>query len=34
MSAAAILDALTIANSPKGYRELIDWLVDQDAARR
>ena len=23
--------AFTIANSPKGYRRLIDWLVDQDA---
>jgi hypothetical protein len=22
----------TIANSPKGYRRLIDWLVDQNAA--
>jgi transposase len=24
--------ALTVANSPKGYRQLIDWLVDRDAA--
>ncbi len=27
-----LIDALTIANSPKGYRQLIDWLVDQHAA--
>lgn len=27
-----LIDALTIANSPKGFRELIDWLVDRDAA--
>jgi transposase len=37
--AAALLDdrggqlaALTVANSPKGYRQLIAWLVDHDAA--
>ncbi len=37
--AAALLDGrggeiatLTIANSPKGYRCLIDWLVDREAA--
>jgi transposase len=27
-----LIDALSIANSPKGYRQLIDWLVDQQAA--
>jgi transposase len=27
-----LIDALTIANSPKGYRQLIDWLVEQHAA--
>ena len=27
-----LVDALTIANSPKGFRQLIDWLVDRDAA--
>ena len=26
------LAAITVANSPKGYRRLIDWLVDHDAA--
>lgn len=26
------IDALSTANSPKGYRQLIDWLVDQQAA--
>lgn len=26
------LDALELTNSPKGYRRLIDWLVDCDAA--
>jgi transposase len=38
--AAALIDdrggeitALTVANSPKGYRQLIDWLVDHHAAR-
>ena len=37
--AAALIDdrggvvgALTIANSPKGFRQLIDWLVERDAA--
>ena len=37
--AAALIDdrggqvaALSITNSPKGYRQLIDWLVDHDAA--
>lgn len=25
------IDALTIANSPKGYRRLLDWLSDHDA---
>jgi transposase len=37
--AAALIDerggliaTLSIANSPKGYRELIDWLVDRQAA--
>jgi transposase len=37
--AAALIDdrggeiaALTVANSPKGYRQLIDWLVEHDAA--
>jgi transposase len=37
--AAALIDdrggqvaALTVANSPKGYRRLIDWLVEHDAA--
>lgn len=27
-----LIDALTIANGPKGYRQLIDWLVDRQAA--
>ena len=27
-----LVDALIIANSPKGYRQLIDWLVDRQAA--
>jgi transposase len=27
-----LLGALNIANGPKGYRQLIDWLVDQQAA--
>jgi transposase len=27
-----LIDALSIANSPKGYRQLIDWLVDRQAA--
>jgi len=27
-----LIEALSIANSPKGYRQLIDWLVDQQAA--
>jgi transposase len=27
-----IVDALSIANSPKGYRQLIGWLVDRQAA--
>src|SRR4051794_3373481 len=27
-----LVDALTVANSPKGFRELIDWLVDRDAS--
>jgi transposase len=27
-----LIDALSIANSPQGYRQLIDWLVDQHAA--
>jgi len=38
--AAALIDerggeiaALTFANSPKGYWQLIDWLVDHEAAR-
>lgn len=38
--AAALIDdrggevaTLTLANSPKGYRGLIDWLVEHDAAR-
>jgi transposase len=38
--AAALIDDrggliahLTLANSPKGYRQLIDWLVDRQAAR-
>jgi transposase len=38
--AAALIDdrggqlaAITVANSPKGYRQLIDWLVAHDAAR-
>ena len=26
------LDALTLSNSPAGYRGLSDWLVDHDAA--
>ena len=37
--AAALIDdrggeiaTLILANSPKGYRQLIDWLVDHDAA--
>ena len=37
--AAALIDdrgaeiaALTVANSPTGYRQLIDWLVEHDAA--
>ena len=37
--AAALIDerggevaALSVANSPKGYRQLIDWLVDHEAA--
>jgi transposase len=37
--AAALIDdrggeiaALTVANSPKGYRQLIDWLVEHGAA--
>lgn len=37
--AAALIDergseiaALIVTNSPKGYRQLIDWLVDHDAA--
>jgi transposase len=25
--------AVTVANSPKGYRQLIDWLVEHDAAQ-
>jgi transposase len=28
-----LVDALSIANGPKGYRRLIDWLVDQRAAQ-
>ena len=28
----ALVGALTIANGPKGFRQLIDWLVDRDAA--
>jgi transposase len=28
-----LVDALSIANGPKGYRQLIDWLVDQRAAQ-
>ncbi len=27
-----LINALTIANSPKGYRQLIDWLVGRQAA--
>ena len=27
-----LIGALKIANSPKGYRQLIDWLVDRQAA--
>lgn len=27
-----LIDALSIANSPRGYRQLIDWLVDRQAA--
>jgi transposase len=27
-----LVDVLTVANSPKGYRQLIDWLVEQHAA--
>ncbi len=27
-----LIATLSIANSPKGYRQLIDWLVDQQAA--
>jgi transposase len=27
-----LIDALSTANSPKGYRQLIDWLVDRHAA--
>jgi hypothetical protein len=37
--AAALIDdrggeiaAVTVANSPKGYRQLIDWLVEHHAA--
>ncbi len=37
--AAALIDdrggevaTLTLANSPKGYRQLIDWLVEHEAA--
>ena len=30
----ALVGALTITNGPKGYRQLIDWLVDRDAAAR
>ena len=26
-----LVDALTIANSSKGFWQLIDWLVDRDA---
>lgn len=26
------IESVTIANSPKGYRQLIDWLVDHQAA--
>ena len=29
----ALIGALKIANSPKGYRQLIDWLVDRHSAR-
>ncbi len=39
--AAALIDerggliaTLSIANSPKGYRQLIDWLVDRQARTR
>jgi transposase len=28
----ALVGALTITNGPKGFRQLIDWLVDRDAA--
>jgi transposase len=27
-----LIATLSIANSPKGYRQLIDWLVDRQAA--
>ncbi len=27
-----LIDALSTANSPKGYRQLIDWLVDRQAS--
>jgi transposase len=28
-----LVDALSIANAPRGYRQLIDWLVDHQAAQ-
>ena len=28
----ALIDTLELANSPKGYRQLVDWLVDHQAA--